>query len=244
MALVALGSFHGSPGATTTAVALAATWVRVGRSAVVAEVDPDGGVLAARLGLSASPSLVELCASMRAAADDLDIMSFAQQLPGGLPAIVAHPSPDRCTSALRSAGGRLGAWFSNLSGHDVIADVGRLRASSAAGAIIEHADVVLVVVRPELDEIAIARQAVAGLPGSARLVCIGDRPYSLAEVAANIGLESAGVMADDGRSAAILRGHSGSGRTLRRLPLMRSAAVLSRVLADVLDEPARVELAS
>src|SRR5690606_40344837 len=61
MTLVALTSVKGAPGVTTTVLAMAAV-CPPSRRLVVVEADPEGGVLAARLGLRAEPGLVTLAA--------------------------------------------------------------------------------------------------------------------------------------------------------------------------------------
>jgi hypothetical protein len=240
--LVAVGSLHAAPGATTTALALAAVWPREGHEPLVLEADPDGGVLAARYGLGHHPSLSELGAAARAGLDPDDVWQYAQVLPGALPAVVAHPSAEQCVAALRTAGPRLAERFAHLPGHDVIADVGRLRPGSPAGALVERAALVLVVLRPALDEIDVvgARLAALTASGNVGVVFVGERPYRPAEVGAALGIEVFGVVASDSRSAAVLSGAGGPTRSLRRLPLLRSVRTLAVGLAARLDamEPA------
>jgi hypothetical protein len=235
--LVAVGSVHASPGATTTALALAAVWERAEHQPFLLECDPDGGVIAARYGIGHHPSLSELGAAARAGLDADEVWQFAQQLPGSLPAVVAHPSAEQCVAALRTAGPRIAERFANLPGHDVVADVGRLRPGSAAAAVVERAAVVVLVVRPRLDEIDIvgARIAALNTHGNVGLVFVGERPYRPAEAAAALGVEVLGVIAHDERSAATLSGGGGSARSLRRLPLLRSVHTLATELAARLD---------
>ena len=61
MSLVVVAGGKGAPGATTTALGLASAWT--GQQRVVVEGDPDGGVLAARLGLGYEPGLVTVAAA-------------------------------------------------------------------------------------------------------------------------------------------------------------------------------------
>ena len=56
---VALGSAKSSPGASTTALALAHVWP-AGRSVVLAEADPAGGSWAGQLGVAFEPGLLGL----------------------------------------------------------------------------------------------------------------------------------------------------------------------------------------
>ena len=54
MSLIGLCSAHGSPGVTSTAVALVATWPE-DRRCLLVEADPFGGVIGSRYGLSDTP---------------------------------------------------------------------------------------------------------------------------------------------------------------------------------------------
>ena len=59
MTVIAVGSVHGSPGATTLALDLARLCARSpGREVLLIEADPDGGCLAARLDLAVKPGPV------------------------------------------------------------------------------------------------------------------------------------------------------------------------------------------
>jgi hypothetical protein len=241
MSLVTVGSVRGGPGATTVAVALASVWARRGRAPFLLEADPDGGVLVARFGLGHRPSLTELGARARTSISADDVWQAAQALPApgrdhAVPVVVAHPAADQCQAALRTVGPRLGGLLDSLPDHDVVADVGRLRPGSPALALVEESSVVLVVLRPRLEEIDAVAQRVTALKhhGSARLVLVGDRPYPAAEVASVLGLTVAGVVADDTRSASAIRG-DGNVRGLSRLPLLRSIRALAARLATELD---------
>ena len=65
MTLVVVGSVAGSPGATSLAIGLAATWPDPGRRRVVVEADPDGGRLGAELGVGVEPGLMALALAAR-----------------------------------------------------------------------------------------------------------------------------------------------------------------------------------
>ena len=244
MSLVAVGSVRGGPGATTLAVALAATWARPGRSPFLVEADPDGGVLAARFGLGHRPSLTELGVRGRSAicADDLWPAAQALAAPGAddpVPVVVAHSSADQCQAALRTVGPRLGALLESLPDHDVVADVGRLRPGSPAMPVVEEASLVLVVLRPRLEDIDAVAQRITALNerGAVRLVLVGERPYAAAEVASVLGVDVLGVVADDVRSAVVLRG-DGPVHGIGRLPLLRSVRALAGRVAAHVDDAA------
>jgi MinD-like ATPase involved in chromosome partitioning or flagellar assembly len=238
VALLAVGSNRGSPGCTVTALALATAWSGERTEPLVVEADPDGGVLAARAGLGIKPGLIELCGRARLTLTQEDVWSFAQELPGGLPVLVGHPAPEACHAALRAAGPRLAECLAALPERDAIVDVGRLRPGSPASAIVERADVLVVVARPTVEEISTVNHRAAALrDAGAVLVLIGERPYPPGEVAAAIGLPVVGVLADDVRGARSLA-TGASRRALARTPLVRSAVELvGRLLTTMAATP-------
>ena len=238
MSIVAVGSLRGAPGATTLAVALAAVWDRAGRAPFLLEAEPDGGVLVARFGLGHHPSLTDLGVRARASLTTDDLWAATQRLPAGrggdrVPVVVAHPSADQCHATLRLAAEPLARVLSDLDGHDVIIDAGRLRPGSPAAPLVAGADLTMVVVRPTLEDVD---AAVHRLPALARagLVVVGDRPYGPADVAAILGVELLGAVPVDGRAAGALTG-AGRASGLGRLPLVRSVRALAATLADRLE---------
>ncbi len=242
MSLIAIGSVRGAPGATTLAIALAAVWDRAGRLPFLLEADPDGGVLAARFGLGHRPSLTDLGVRARSSIQADDLWQAAQAVPtpgdgGAIPVVVAHPSSDQCQATLRTVGSRLGALLESMPEHDVLADVGRLRPGSPALGLVEEASLVLLVLRPRLEEVDAVAQRVASLNErrSVRLVLVGERPYPPGEVASVLGVKVLGIVADDPRSAAPLRG-DGAGHGIGRLPLLRSARALAGHVVAYLDD--------
>jgi hypothetical protein len=114
---------------------------------------------------------------------------------------------------------------------DAIVDVGRLRPGSPASAIVGRADVLLVVLRPTVEDVGAAAYRTGVLrDAGAALVLIGDRPYPVREVAAAVEVPVVGVIAHDVRGALALAGGTGT-RALGRTPLVRSAAALAERLA-------------
>ena len=236
MALVVLGATRSSPGVTTAALALGAVWQRGGRQALLVEADPDGGVLAARYGLGAHPNLTELAGRSRSGLRPTDAWDHAQVLPGGLGVVVAHPSADQTHAALRTGAARIGDHLSRVDGTDVLVDAGRLSPSSPALDLLSWASLIVVVLRPRLDEISALAQRLPALQelGEVGVVLVGKRPYGPSEVAANLGAEVLGVLADDPKGAAAVDGTGGS-RRFHTSTLVRSARVVAGVLAARLD---------
>jgi hypothetical protein len=238
MSVVAVGSLRGSPGATTLALGLGSVWERAGREALVVEADPDGGVVAARLGLGHHPCLTELAVRARGGARADLVWEAAQARPGGGPVVVSHPSPDQCHATLRSGGARLAEVLWSLPDHDAIVDVGRLRPLSPAMPLVDAADVVLVVMRPRLDDVDTAVQRLPVLvdrPAMVGLVLVGDEPYRRADIEAVLGVPVLAVVPVDARSAAAVTGAPPGPRALHRLPWLRTVRALAGGLAGLLD---------
>jgi hypothetical protein len=236
MALVVLGANRSSPGVTTSALVLGAVWEREGRLPLVVEADPDGGVLAARYSLATHPNLTELAGRTRAGLRPTDAWDHAQQLPGGLSAVVAHPSAEQTHAALRTGAVRIAEHLARLDHTDVLLDAGHLGPSSPSLLLLEQASVIVVVLRPRLDEVTALSQRLPALRDQGRVVAlvVGDRPYGQAEIASTLGIEVLGVLADDAAAAGALAG-SGGGRRWRRSPLVRSGQRVARALAARLD---------
>lgn len=214
MAIIAVGSVHGSPGATTLALDLARL---VGADTLLIEADPDGGSLAARLDLGVKPGLTELAGAARVGIDADDLWKFAQPAAPGVALIVAHPAAEQVQAALRAAVTHIGAALRCVSGIVVI-DVGRLRPGSAALGFATLADSVVVLAANSVESVvAIHHRArlLAGF-GDVQVVLAGGAPYSVTEVAAATGQSVWGVI--------------GSGS--RRVAARRRTQAMLRLLAD------------
>ncbi len=227
MSLLCVCSAHGSPGVTTTAVALAGVWPE-GRRLLLVEADPSGGVLAARFGLSDSPGLLSLAAVARRGLDGEVVWRHAQQLPGGIAVLAVPPSAEQAQAALRDLADPLAQWCATQEEVDVVADCGRLTPNPANLGVLRGADRVWMVVRPSVDQLrpAAARvEALQMLGVEASLLLVGDAPYSPSEVGSALGVTVAGVLARDPQAAAALGG--GAGGDVRRSLLVRAAASLA-----------------
>ena len=229
MSLVGLCSAHGSPGVTTTALALAATWTE-NRRCLLVEADPFGGVISARYGLGDTPGLSSLAAVARKGLDEEAVWSHVQQLPGGVGVLVGPASADEAHAVLRDVAGALAGWCVTQTDVDVIVDCGRIAPASPTVELLAKADAVLVLTRPFADQLRPAAHRLASLEASgaaASLLLVGDSPYGPDEVAATLKADVGGVIVWDARTAAVLTGARGAVRDLRRSPLVRSAATLA-----------------
>lgn len=238
--VIAFVSIKGSPGVTTTALALALTWPN---PVLLAECDPAGGdVLAGHLAgrRPAAGDIAGVCAATArgdgtaAAVDNAAIPigtdGRARLLPG-------FPAPGAATRAA-TVWGRLAGAFAHLSPVDVLADCGRLQAAHPPVELLARADAVVLVVRPSLvsvhaavaglGELAAVRQGVAG-PAAA---VVGAGSYSAREVAAQLGLPLAAVLPVDTRAARVLTDGAPPWRRFARSPLMRAARAAGGSLRD------------
>lgn len=243
MSVVAFTSLHGSPGATSLAVAVAHHWLDVaGREVVLIEADPDGGVIAARHQLGLVPGLTELAGSARLGIASRDVVAKAQSFSSGVAVVPAHPSSDRTQAALRAAAGHLSHAFGELAAHDVLVDVGRVRAGSPALPLVEAADRIVVVVRPSAEDLVVAMNRLDLLRGIAPLqvVVVGERPYSATEVANALGVGEVVVAPHD--ATAVQQDPAALG--LRRKPWTSAVRLLTRRLVDSVVDGRRREVAA
>ncbi|MHB1927834.1 MAG: P-loop NTPase family protein [Acidimicrobiales bacterium] len=230
MSAVALGSVKASPGVTTAAVALGASWP-AGRQVTVVEADPAGGDLAARYGLAAEPSLLTVAAASRnQPAPDL-AGRHLQHLPGGLAVLVAPASAEQTQAALGMLGST-GALFSGVD-DDVLVDAGRLDPRSAALGLVGSCELLVVCARPvlaELHHLAARIEALRQAAVQLGVVLVGAGPYRAAEVTEALEVEVLGALPDDPGGAALLAGHAATSRALGRLALLRGARSLAEAI--------------
>jgi len=212
MAYVAFASAKASPGVTTTVTALAATWPR-DRDLVVAELDPAGGDLGVRFDLATEPGLVTLAAAGRRELDCSTFVGPTPPLPFAGPSVaddgsvgtvrrvlVGPVAADQSGAALAALRGGLPGVLSSLNA-DVLVDCGRLDPSSAAHDVVTEADLLVVVARPVVSQVHhLAARLSALRPKALSLLLVGDRPYSVAEVADAVGASPLGTLPVDDRS--------------------------------------------
>ena len=173
MALIAIAADKGSPGVTTSAVALAAVWPR---RALYAECDAAGGDLVYRMPaehggpLDPNRGLVSLAVEARRGLDATVLPRHTQQLHGGLEIIVGLGNADQVhgMTGLWGPLGRALDRFGELPyGADVIADCGRIGPDSPTIDLLAQSALVLLVARTDAEYIAHVRDRANSL--SARL---------------------------------------------------------------------------
>ncbi len=249
--LIALTSAKGSPGVTTTALALTLSWPR---NAVLAELDPAGGDVLAGYGRAEQTagglSELELAARrggltrhLGAGLLQLDAAGRARLLPGLTdPALARHVDWDRLAAALASL---------EDGATDVLADCGRLRAEHFPADALRRAAVVTVVCGSSLRAVRAATHAVAELqtatgasPGAGRvaaLVVAPGEPYGEREIGEALGVPVVGTLPRDGKAAAVLSDGAPAGRLFAQSSLIRAAhGVAARMAAFTAEHQARL----
>ena len=252
--LIGICSDKGSPGATTTTLALASTWPS---PAIVVEADPAGGDLAIRLrtrdgtALPEAPTVLTVAAAARTGRSADLAARYAHRLTEGVSVIAGHLAAEQSAGIVdwESLGSALVA-----SEVPVFLDVGRLHAGSRLLPVAALADVVLVVGRPDpgsvirlrerLGRLAPALAAVRGSPPRLFAVLVSasrhghanvdDLRRLLAESPAHPFLAGSAFVAFDPRAVARLEaGEDPTGR-LARTSLLRTARGVTTELAALL----------
>ncbi|NUS11683.1 MAG: hypothetical protein HOY69_09830 [Streptomyces sp.] len=233
MALIALAADKGSPGVTTTALALAAVWPR---RALFAETDPAGGDLvyrsrAAHGGmLDPNAGLLSLAATARRGLAAEQLWDHAQPLAGGLDVLVGIGSAEQA-AGLTGLWPILGEAFATLAqspngAADVIADCGRIGGDTPALGLFAHASLVLLVARTETEHLARVRDRAGAL--SAKL-------HGSQRGAGALGYPPIGVVliADPGSSARI---------AAQANEMLVASQIAARVVGTVAHDPAGAEM--
>lgn len=211
MAVVALASASGSPGVTTTALGLALLWPR---PVLLVEADPTGGsnLLAGyfRGTREYDSGLIELALTATDLSDALS--DVARPIEGSTVSFVAGTRSHSQASALRDLWAPLAEALSELegTGQDVIVDAGRLGLRGSPEALLDGADLALLVSRTTLPQLSALRSWADAFQRPAldwhqsAVLLVGDgQPYSARDVAGAVSLPVLASLPDDTASAAV-----------------------------------------
>jgi hypothetical protein len=242
MTLYALCSPGGSPGVTTSALALTLAWAP---PVLLAECDPAGGAILAGLfaGHLTAPR------GLLGAAFDAGLGATALSAgPGGQLAVLDASGSRTFLAGLsdpRQAPGLAPAWPAvarvlAAQHADVIADCGRLDAADTQPiAVLSEAELAILVLRPTLRQVAGARSRiemlaqVRGGTDRVRLLLVGDKGHRPAEIAKALGVAVAATLPSDPRTAAVLSDGVGRRASLTDRPLMRAAKAAVKAVLTV-----------
>lgn len=238
MSVVVVCSAKASPGATTVAAALALGWPASRERPVrIVEADIDGGVLAARFGLRATPNLADLAVAARRGISDEMVADHEQSIADHVALVAAPTSGEQVHAALIT----LGTAVLDLAADptvDTVVDAGRV--SPRVPILVElcrRAGLVLMVARPRRDEVeAVAARAAMLRDAGAAVGLVGnrvDRGADPVEFATIAGLPLVGVIGEDRRGAAVLTGDTVlNERRLARSALLRHSADVAAAVID------------
>jgi hypothetical protein len=225
--LIALASVKGSPGVTTAAAALAASWPK-GRRVLLVEADPFGGDLAPRYGVAPTGGLSSLFAAARRTLQSGDVWDHVDHLPGGLPVLFG-------LGGMHHAVANEKAWpiVTDVLGAleaDVVIDVGRLLPNLGGGVreVLARVDVLVVLCPATLEAIVHLREALPSLTAELRgrsllVVPTGAPQFSAADIARTLAVEVVPPMPNDPGAAGALANRR-SMKRLERTRLLRWAA--------------------
>jgi MinD-like ATPase involved in chromosome partitioning or flagellar assembly len=227
MTLIALASIKGSPGVTTAATALAASWPD-DRQVLLVEADPFGGDLAPRYCMAPNGGLSSLFAAARRTLVPEDVWAHVDHLPGGLPVLFGLAGMHQATANERAwpvVADALGALDA-----DVVVDVGRLLPNLGGGVreVLARADVLAILCQSTLEAIVHLREALLGLTAELRgrrlaIIPTGTTQFSAADIARTLQVEVIQPLPDDPAAAAALANRRATKR-LERTRLLRWAA--------------------
>lgn len=258
MSVIALASPKGSPGTTTASLALASVWPG---TAAVADLDPVGGDVIWRARtpdgspLDPDRGLLSLAVGVRRGASETRLAEHLQTAAGG-DVLVGVRSPEQ----LAGLGGAWSQLPEVFSAHDtdVLVDCGRLVKTSPAMAVVQRADAVCLVVRPDLEGSAHLRERLRtlvdpldlGRPGGTPVGVVLVTSYRDSAVVADmqqlldhegLGARVLGILATDPKSAAAFA----SRRSVPRTSLLtRSAVTLAEELRQLVDSRTSLRVGS
>ena len=241
MAMITLCSASGSPGVTTTAVAMALSWPR---PVLLVEADPTGGsgILAGFLRGTTEydAGLIEIALSPLGVADALrEVVRPLAPNVSFVAGVRAHGQ----AGALRDLWESLAVALKGLdsNGQDVIVDAGRLGLVGSPQPLLQDADLTLLLTRGSLPALAAARSWSETVKNAttgwlhAGILMIGEgQPYRASEVTKVLGLPVVANLPDDPEAAAVYHRGAPAPRHFETGPYARAVtAAIGSVRAQV-----------
>ena len=176
--LIALGSWRGSPGVTTSALALAEAWPD-DRRVYVAECDPRGGTLAARFVLPGTRRLVALAGDARNCGDVGLLSQHAVTTPSGVRCLTGPEDGKKLRAALSTLVVKGGVFESAADDPETVllADCGRLEPDvPEVTSLLLLADLLVLIACPSSEHalhLSGVREQVANLHPKTGLLLVG-----------------------------------------------------------------------
>lgn len=241
--LVGLLSAKGSPGVTTSALALASTWPR---TALLVEADPFGGDVRSGLGRGEWPptaGLHEAVADLRSVGIDEALLRRVHRPATWAPPVLAGLGSVGQASGLPWE--RIGTELGRIRGADVVVDCGRFLPAEGVVGLLRVCHVLALVTGSSLRAVRAAARIAgpladalgvpSGHPRLSMVVVAPDRPYSGTEIAQACGLPLVGDLPHDPRAAGVWSDGDPRWRGFGRSALQREARRLAGRIAGVTD---------
>jgi hypothetical protein len=239
--LIGFFSAGGSPGVTTTVLAMGSVWPS---PVVVIDADPSGGDVAAAGGGLVDASLsniLELVRLSRHARLPQVLDSQIQATPFGTPVVVGFGDPTQVGAV---SWPDLAAGLRAVQHRDVLVDLGRWGMPFHAAPLLRACDLLLLVVRTQTRALRRAERilplvredlnrANPGNAGVDLLVVEDNGSFSTADISRRMGVHVLGELPHDTKSAAVFSDGATAPRHLERTPLVRSVHSVVRTAGQV-----------
>ncbi len=222
VAVVSLGKSHGC---TSTAVGLAMAFRGVSDEAMLVELDPYGGDLAAWWGLSVQRGVRTAIGTMTASSHDdpsTTLRRHCQESPYGF-GVVAGPAVSGAglDQIVSHMGGKYG-YVLDQAGFTVVSDCGRWNNERTAGDRVRSASAIVAVMTPDVAGVERAQELLGLLDQQAMtsniyVAVMGDRPYEAPEIAGVLGVPVRVLPQDASLVRGVLAGDFASQRARRKL---------------------------
>jgi hypothetical protein len=248
MALISVAAAKGSPGVTTTALALGALWPR---QVLVAECDAAGADIPLRMPsvdggvIDPDRGLLSLAAAGRKGMSPELVLAHTQRIIGGLDVLAGVRVAEQA-AGMTNVWPVLGAALDSLPGHDVIADLGRIGATTPQSALLRASRMLVLVTTAEPSAVVHLRERLAMLAPTLDPTSPVGTPIAVVVIAppkhtdavdqvrdalqrTEVPMHALWHVAKDEKGAGFFRGHF-TGRADRTL-LVRSARSVTEQLA-------------
>lgn len=232
--LIGLCSAGGSPGVTTTVLAMGSVWPA---PVVVIDADPSGGDVAAAGGGVIDASLSNVLELVRLGRGNLIprvLDSQIQTMPFGTAVVVGFGDPSQVGAV---SWPELAAGLRAVEHRDVLVDLGRWGIPFAPGPVLRACDVLVMVVRTQTRALRraervlplIGRDLDRANPGNAgvELLVIDDNgSFSAADISRRLRAHVIGELPHDPKAAAVFSDAAPAPRHLDRSPLVKGLAAV------------------
>jgi hypothetical protein len=248
MSLITVAAAKGSPGVTTTALAFGALWPR---QVLVAECDAAGADVPLRMPtvdggvLDPERGLLSLAAAGRRGMSAELVLAHSQRVLGGLEVLVGVRVAEQA-AGMTNLWPVLGATLDSLPGYDVIADLGRIGATTPQSALLRSSRLLVMVSSAEPSAVVHLRERLTMLAPTLDPSSPVGTPIAVAVIAppkdteavnqirdalqrTDVPLHAIWHLAHDPKGAGFFRGHV-TGRADRTV-LIRSARRATEELA-------------